>query len=168
MVRGPDRDVTRQDVMDAMVAQGQPREPFTSSDLASHLPVSKDTVYNRLRELKELDRVDTKKVGARARVWWSIENGAEPPAISLDGFSNRDSQVMRVAIDAARTGTPITSSYVESQTGIDSNIAYKRLDELGERGWLDSKKVGANARVWWLSASPPGQTGETSEQEKPV
>lgn len=46
------------------------REPWTSKEIAEHLPCSADTVYNRLRELHSQGKVRTKKVGSRARVWW--------------------------------------------------------------------------------------------------
>lgn len=169
MVRGPSRDVTRQDVLDTMAEIGVSREPFTSRDLAEHLPVSKDTVYNRLRELLELDEINSAKVGARARVWWRASDvDTKPPALPMGEFSGRDSRVLGAMQEATRDGAAITSSVIESKTGIDSNIVYKRLNELAEQGWVNSKKVGANARVWWLPSDPPIATGTTSETNQPV
>lgn len=70
---GPEREVRRNDVIEAMGERADPREPWTVSELADRLGCGETTVYSRLRELKTQGRVDTKEVGASARVWWPTE-----------------------------------------------------------------------------------------------
>lgn len=67
---GPEREVRRNDVFEQMLRRDDPREPWTVGELARALNCAESTVYNRLRELKTQGRVDTKEVGASARVWW--------------------------------------------------------------------------------------------------
>lgn len=70
MSKGPDRAVTRDDVVEHMLSRPDTREPWTASEVAEDLDVSRRVAFDRLHELKSLDRIDTKKVGANARVWW--------------------------------------------------------------------------------------------------
>lgn len=70
MSKGPDRDVTRADVLDLLESRTNCREPWTSTEVAEELDASRRPVFNRLRELVELDEVATKQVGANARIWW--------------------------------------------------------------------------------------------------
>jgi predicted ArsR family transcriptional regulator len=46
---------------------------MTSSEIAESLGCSRQTAANRLEELSEEDDLETKKVGARGRVWWFPE-----------------------------------------------------------------------------------------------
>ena len=59
--------------------------PRTTSEVADWLEVGRRSAYDRLERLVERDRLETKKVGASARVWW------RPPAATD-----------RVAADSAR------------------------------------------------------------------
>ncbi|WP_255171332.1 PAS domain S-box protein [Natrononativus amylolyticus] len=51
-------------------------EPLTTLEVAEHLDVGRRSTYARLERLIEEGRLETKKVGASARVWW------QPPAYS--------------------------------------------------------------------------------------
>lgn len=44
--------------------------PLTTSEVADALDCARRTAYNRLEALVERSRLETKKVGARGRVWW--------------------------------------------------------------------------------------------------
>lgn len=44
--------------------------PLTTTEVADALDHSRRTVYNKLQRLVEQDYIETKKVGAKARVWW--------------------------------------------------------------------------------------------------
>lgn len=56
--------------------------------------------------------------------------------------------------------TPLTTSEVAQSLGIGRRGAYDRLDRLAERGRVETKKVGASARVWWRP--PPTPTGDAA------
>ena len=55
--------------------------------------------------------------------------------------------------DAGRT-VPFTSSEVADAVGCSRTTAYKYLQRLADDGVLESKKVGARARVWWRPMGP--------------
>jgi PAS domain-containing protein len=46
------------------------REPLTTPEVADALDAARRTVYKRLEELAARGDLETKKAGARARVWW--------------------------------------------------------------------------------------------------
>jgi HTH-type transcriptional regulator, bacterioopsin transcriptional activator and related proteins len=49
---------------------GPPGTPFTTSEIAAEFDCSDRTIYNRLDALVDKGIIETKKVGARGRVWW--------------------------------------------------------------------------------------------------
>ena len=49
---------------------GPPGTPFTTPEIAAEFECSDRTIYSRLDALVEEGAVETKKVGARGRVWW--------------------------------------------------------------------------------------------------
>lgn len=60
--------VTEQDILKIFDRVG---EPMTAPELAEELPISKDTVTYRLKQMQEKELVGRKKAGARAVVWWA-------------------------------------------------------------------------------------------------
>lgn len=156
MVRGPSRDVTRDDVLSVMQSEGENRRPWTASDLAEHLPCSSDTVYNRLRELETLGHIQTKKVGARARIWWIPDTETTP---ELPDTSDWQSDIDPVLVNAMQSRTDSAESWttaeLEHETGHGQDTIYNRLRVLEERGHVKSAKAGSRARVWWLPGAAP-------------
>ncbi|MFC7080700.1 PAS domain S-box protein [Halorussus caseinilyticus] len=63
-----------------------PATPYTTNEVADALDCSRRTAYNRLERLVERDDLETKKVGARGRVWW------RPPADSDAASDLRESK----------------------------------------------------------------------------
>ncbi|TKR28328.1 helix-turn-helix domain-containing protein [Natronomonas salsuginis] len=57
-------------VRDVFEALGPPGTPFTTPEVATKFDCTNRTIYNRLETLVEDDVLETKKVGARGRVWW--------------------------------------------------------------------------------------------------
>ncbi|NHN48575.1 GAF domain-containing protein [Halostella sp. JP-L12] len=64
-----------EEALGAVAAAGG--EPLTTSEVADALDCSRRTAYNRLERLAERDEIESKKVGARGRVWW-LHRDAEP------------------------------------------------------------------------------------------
>ncbi|MDG5759748.1 bacterio-opsin activator domain-containing protein [Natronococcus sp. A-GB1] len=56
------------------------------------------------------------------------------------------------------SGEPRTTPEVAERLELGRRSAYARLERLAEQGCLETKKVGANARVWWQPS-----TGEVTE-----
>jgi Mn-dependent DtxR family transcriptional regulator len=149
MTRGPDREVTLQDVWDLMKFG----EPETTSTLAEKLPCHPDTVYNRLTELESRGYIEAKEPSAKSRVWWKPTHNPEidPDEIDPDTRSKKDPRILRVLAEAKRVGEPLTSDDIAQEIGETQDITYNRLRKLRERGWLESLKAGSTAKVWWLA-----------------
>jgi PAS domain S-box-containing protein len=60
------------------------------------------------------------------------------------------------------SGEPWTTSEVAARLAVGRRSTYGRLDSLVERGSLDTKKVGASARVWYR---PGGRTDGTQHEQ---
>jgi PAS domain S-box-containing protein len=56
-----------QETLSLFEASGEPR---TTVEIADRLDLGRRSTYDRLERLVEEDRLETKKVGANARVWW--------------------------------------------------------------------------------------------------
>ncbi|UPV73439.1 GAF domain-containing protein [Halorussus limi] len=80
-----------------------PSTPYTTSEVADELDCSRRTAYNRLERLAESGDLETKKVGARGRVWWrppdptdgGSDDAAEDDA-SVDDATRLREQVRRL------------------------------------------------------------------------
>jgi len=56
--------------LDAVERVGAPGEPVTASELATVMGCTRRTAYDRLQRLADEGELETKKIGARGRVWW--------------------------------------------------------------------------------------------------
>ncbi|RZV08075.1 PAS domain S-box-containing protein [Natrinema hispanicum] len=63
-------------------------------------------------------------------------------------------------------GVPRTTNEVADRLDLGRRSTYDRLDRLVERGRLETKKVGASARVWWRPPSAADRT--TAGEERPA
>ena len=52
----------------------------TVSDLNTEIDLEPDSIRFRLKRLEDQGRVKSKKVGARATVWWRVETTESPPS----------------------------------------------------------------------------------------
>lgn len=149
MTKGPDREVTLQDVWDIM----EFGKPETTSTLAEELPCSKDTVYNRLEELEDKGYIGNKKVSARSKVFWKPTHNPEivPDEIQPDTQSKKDPQIISILAEAKRTGKPMVSGEIAEEMDDTQDNVYNRLNKLEELGWVNSLKTGATGKVWWLA-----------------
>jgi transcription initiation factor IIE alpha subunit len=61
--------VTEQDILKIFDAT---EDPFlTASEIAEQLPVSRQAVHHRLKQMREKGLIDRKKTGARGAGWWA-------------------------------------------------------------------------------------------------
>lgn len=67
---GHPRGGDERDVVEVFQAQGRAGTPLTTTEVAAALERPRRTVYAQLNRLAAGDILETKKVGARARVWW--------------------------------------------------------------------------------------------------
>jgi hypothetical protein len=71
---GPDRKVTTDEVLAIFRDLDDPCRPLTRKDIAEKLDCSPPTAGKRLTELVEDGKLQTRKVGAKGRVWWRSVN----------------------------------------------------------------------------------------------
>lgn len=71
-----------------------PRVPLTTSEVSEALSCTRRTAYDRLTRLADEGHVETKKVGARGRVWWRAPQSsgnaetAAPDATPNEGYES--------------------------------------------------------------------------------
>ncbi|WP_227356687.1 PAS domain S-box protein [Haladaptatus salinisoli] len=81
------RDI-RAETLAVFATADPPSAPLTTSEVADVLDCTRRAAYDRLNRLAERGEVETKKVGARGRVWWRPRAGAAEGA--SDGSSRRE------------------------------------------------------------------------------
>lgn len=57
-------------VLEVFEARGDLARPVTAADVTDVLGIARRTAYNKLNRLVERDLLETRKVGARGRVFW--------------------------------------------------------------------------------------------------
>jgi predicted ArsR family transcriptional regulator len=72
---GRDYNAEDEEILTAIALSPDPI--VTTSELAGKLPYGQDGVRRRLKELQERGAVKSRKVGARATVWWITTEGRE-------------------------------------------------------------------------------------------
>jgi HTH-type transcriptional regulator, bacterioopsin transcriptional activator and related proteins len=78
-------------VLEVVDTLGPPNTPVTTPEVAAEFDCTDRTIYNKLETLVEDGPLETKKVGARGRVWWRpVDNETEET-----GNSNRAREQVR-------------------------------------------------------------------------
>jgi len=68
--RGPEPKITPDELLSSFQNRPDPCEPRTASDVAEEFDVARRTALKLLQQTAEETPIETKKIGARARVWW--------------------------------------------------------------------------------------------------
>ena len=72
---GRPRETTEGDVLQAFDDRADPCEPLTAGEVGDRVDCSRRTAFDILERLADAGDIETKKIGARARVWWVPEDG---------------------------------------------------------------------------------------------
>lgn len=157
MTRGPERAIRRTDVLDAFESQ----TIYTTAGATREFMVGKDTVYDRLRELAHLDKIQTKQTGGRSRVWWlDSRQSIDDSFIGEMSFrSNKDPRILDALVTFGERCEPTTSGELATILDERQDSVYTRLRHLDDTGLVKSAKVGGNSVVWWLATA--GLTAQT-------
>ena len=128
------------EVHDAVEARGSVGTPVTTPEVSESFECSDRTIYNRLETLVDNDILQTKKVGARGRVWWQpTEKDTHKRTRSHERYQplfeqiNKGVCVVEVLFNDA--DQPVdgkfnqTNSVFDELTGLQ-NAAGKRIREL--------------------------------------
>jgi PAS domain S-box-containing protein len=73
-----------------------------------------------------------------------------------------------VVFDSERPGAPLTTSEVASEVDVSHQATSERLERLVERDLLETKKVGAEGRIWWRPPSVSTEGPATPESRDPA
>jgi PAS domain S-box-containing protein len=73
-------------VFDVVGSLGTPGTPVTTTEVAAEFDCTSRTIYNKLDALVEAGRLETKKVGAKGRVWWRSESERDAPTRTAHGL----------------------------------------------------------------------------------
>lgn len=68
--RGPEPEITSEDIIAVFEQQKDPCEPRTAKEIATELDCAKRTAHKHLKRTEEETRLKSKQIGARARAWW--------------------------------------------------------------------------------------------------
>ncbi|WP_435096183.1 PAS domain S-box protein [Halarchaeum sp. P4] len=81
---GPSSRHTLEETLDVFARTDAPGTPLTTSEVADELDCARRTAYGKLETLAERGELETKKVGARGRIWWRVPDGAGEPESALE------------------------------------------------------------------------------------
>lgn len=151
---GRNRVAQRSDVVRIFLQRQDQFEPLTAHEVANKLDVSRKTAYNRLQELTEEGYLQSKKTGAKGRVWWP-ESDVWYPNLSELELKNRSAEQILQRLDQSAALTeskdlpPIVHREIQqldipgkdelaAQRRMAIREAYKTLAELGK---ADRKEI---------------------------
>lgn len=77
---GPPTTTTLGDTLAVFEQLEHPYTPLTASEVAEKLSCTRRTAFNKLQALSERGDLNSKKTGARSRVWWRSDPPAPPTA----------------------------------------------------------------------------------------
>jgi hypothetical protein len=98
------------DVVAVFEARDDRARPLTASDVMDALDCSRRTAHNKLNELVERGVLDTRKVGARSRVWWVPIDRAEKSPARDDGSAAIDPGAEPSARDEASANDSVSAA----------------------------------------------------------
>jgi len=107
---------------------GQRYEPLTTPEVADALDLNRRTAYKRLEELVDRGELETKSVGASARVWW------QPGTADTDGGSRPLSAGTRNLLETIPDGVvlhdPDDGAIIDANAQYCDMVGYSRSELL--------------------------------------
>lgn len=168
-------------VMDVFDARGDTARPVTASDVVDELGIARRTAHNKLNALVERGTLDTRKIGARGRVWWIPDRGdadtldAEElrgdPSTTLAGESG-ESDARADAADNATDGPADPPADAHGANGAGEEDALDTVDRVAA-GWegtddqLEARKAAARAVLEYAREHGTVSKQEAKEQIRP-
>jgi HTH-type transcriptional regulator, bacterioopsin transcriptional activator and related proteins len=105
---------------------GSPGTPFTTPEIAAEFDCSDRTIYNRLDALVDEGVIETKKVGARGRVWWKA---VEPKQERRESSHEERAQVhAHPVFDSEQVGVIVWDGDVTIREANDAFLDMAGLD----------------------------------------
>ncbi|WP_049925967.1 HTH domain-containing protein [Natronomonas moolapensis] len=75
--------------LEAFDAREDVARPLTAADIMEALDCSRRTAHNKLNTLVEAGRLETRKIGARSRVWWRPIPAVDPGRTAAEADADR-------------------------------------------------------------------------------
>lgn len=103
-----------------------PATPLTATEVADAVDCARRTAYNKLETLADRGELETKKVGARGRVWWRpsrVDGGA-----ASDSETFRHESLISGALDAANVGVFVLDAELDVAWINEATERYFGLD----------------------------------------
>ena len=124
-------------VMDVFAAREDAARPVTASDVVEELGIARRTAHNKLNALVERGTLDTRKIGARGRVWWIPDHG-DTDTFDADGLQGDPSTTLadESGEDAARADAGADATDAPADPPADAHGA----DAGGERDARDTAR----------------------------
>lgn len=127
--------VTRDDVMAVFQNRVHPHEPLGTSEVADAVNAARRTAYDKLERLVDEGCLESKKIGARARVWWLPTAADAPTARRTDGAS-----VLELTSEHVRElelESDLVAEMMRPLAGDEFRTEVEGIVPLGERGQLE-------------------------------
>lgn len=136
--------------------------PLTADDVMDHLECSRRTAHNKLNALVEDGALETRKVGARGRVWW-VPMDAEPEPASASSETGTEAQAppadvqdAMAAVDLPGSGSTLQArreALLASYRYLIDNPSARKSDFL-ENVYPDHPAAFETDEGWWNAIQP--------------
>ncbi|WP_290810258.1 PAS domain S-box protein [Halovivax sp.] len=105
-------------------------EPRTTPEVAERLDLGRRSTYARLKRLVEHDRLETKKVGANARVWWRPPTNADATSPDREAAAGAPDDVLD-AVDVGVVVLDVESEVVRINAAAERYLGLDRERDVG-------------------------------------
>jgi len=139
-------------VLDVFDARDDQSRPLTAADVVDELEIARRTAHNKLNALVERGVLDTRKVGARGRVWWTPDRDGD---LADSGRITPDERAVDEHAESARErderraedqADPSASSPAATSTNADTPALDDALIEWEPDTEADAKTARAQTR----------------------
>jgi len=152
--------------LDLFEERSDQARPLTASDVMEGLDCSRRTAHNKLGELVDRGLLETRKVGARSRVWWVPMPRPDPPegGVGAAGTEQGDQGTARTRaveerideIDLPGSGSTLTARREALRAAYDylvENPSARKSDFLADV-FPDHPAEYDTAEGWWNALQP--------------
>jgi len=153
--------VTDDDLLDVFRATADP--VLSTAEVADAVPIKRRGTLNRLRDLEDSGRLDSKQIGGRNTVWWLLDDAGRSPANSdaVDGD-------VRGSVDTSLSdpSTDTAGESVTLPTEYDAEVR-RAVDDVAE-GWDDDDRLENRKRAALTVLQYALETGDGVGKSHPV
>ena len=137
-------------VLDVFEARDDRARPITASDVVDELGIARRTAHNKLEILVERGEIETRKIGARGRVWWTPipDDGDTLATDELQGNPDNTIDELADASDGRESAETPPTSRDDQTVGPTDTDATTPNDAAGETADEFTDVVERVAQSW--------------------